>query len=67
MKIYTVDEVAAILSISAISVRRHIKNASLKASKVGMLWRVAEHDLQNFLDKNSNQHEGEKKDGTGFG
>ena len=54
MKTYTILEVADILSVSEASVRRLIKVNAFKASQIGRQWRIAEGDLKEYFERNSN-------------
>jgi excisionase family DNA binding protein len=49
MDLLLVDEVAAELRISAVSVRRHIRSGVLPGVRVGGLLRVARADLDAYL------------------
>lgn len=53
-KLLTIEEVANILRVSTRSVTRYIEFGRLKASKIGV-WRIKQSDVDNFLDKTSNQ------------
>lgn len=50
MKIYTVDELVAILKVSNRTIHSYIKRGLLKAIKVGHNWRVKHEDLEAFLN-----------------
>jgi excisionase family DNA binding protein len=50
-KLYTVDEIAAILKVTARTLYNYIKSGNLKAVKIGKYWRVKHADLQAFIDK----------------
>jgi excisionase family DNA binding protein len=52
-KLFTIEEVAKILRVSARSVNRYIETGKLKASKIGV-WRIKEVDLNEFLESTSN-------------
>ena len=54
MKTYAVHEVATILSVSVESIRRYLKAGKLKGSKIGGQWRIAEQQVKDFFNKNSN-------------
>lgn len=58
MKVYTPEEVAAMLKVSKITVYRHIKQGLLRASKIGQQYRISEEQLKDYFDGNE-----EKKDG----
>jgi excisionase family DNA binding protein len=47
--VYTADATAQILGVSAKTVRRYIKEGSLKATRVGGQWRIRAKDLQTFM------------------
>lgn len=48
-KLYTTEQVAELLQVSVITVRRYIKSGKLKASKIGKDYRIKESDIDNFL------------------
>ncbi|MEM5816034.1 MAG: helix-turn-helix domain-containing protein [Candidatus Aenigmatarchaeota archaeon] len=48
-KLYTPEEVAEILKVSVITVKKWLRSGELKGIKVGKLWRIREEDLQEFL------------------
>ena len=47
-KEYTVQEVAKLKRLDPTTVRRHIKNNILKASKCGKSYRITEESLNNY-------------------
>ncbi|WP_081978095.1 helix-turn-helix domain-containing protein [Campylobacter sputorum] len=51
MKLYNVEEVAKILKISVITVRRYIKSGVLEAFKYpnGRVWLIDENALNKFI------------------
>lgn len=49
IKLYSVKDVMALLSVSQRTVYRLIKDGKLKALKVGMYLKVTEADLNSFL------------------
>lgn len=49
-RLYTPEEVAEILKVSVITVKKWLRNGELKGVKVGKFWRVREEDLQEFLE-----------------
>jgi excisionase family DNA binding protein len=53
--ILTVEEVAELLKVSTKTIIRFINKKSLKASKLGRSWRIRKSDINDFLEKNSNQ------------
>lgn len=52
-KLMTLEEVAKYLRVSERTLFRYIKSKKLKAYRIGQ-WRVAEKDLQKFLEYMSN-------------
>ncbi|WP_157831180.1 helix-turn-helix domain-containing protein [Bacillus sp. BA3] len=52
MKVYTPEEVAAMLKVSKITVYRHIKQGLLRASKIGQQYRISEEQLKDYFDGN---------------
>ena len=51
IKVYTLDEVAAILKVTRRTLYTWIKAGQLKAVKMGKYWRVSEQALQEFTAK----------------
>jgi excisionase family DNA binding protein len=51
-ELLTIEEVAAILKVSAYSVRRYLKAKKLRGVKVGGQWRVHKSALQKFVQTN---------------
>ena len=51
IKVYTLDEIAAILHVTRRTVYTYVKEGKLKAVKVGKYWRVTEKNLEDFLNK----------------
>ena len=49
-KIYTTDQVAKILQVSVITIRRYIKAKKLKATKIGKDYRIKESNIKELLD-----------------
>ena len=52
MKIYTLDEVSKMLKISVSTLRKHLGNGQLKASKLGRRIRITEDQLKEYLKDN---------------
>lgn len=50
-ELYTLDEVAAYLKLSPITLRRYIKDNDLVATKIGRSYRVKESDLYEFINR----------------
>ena len=50
--VYTPAEVADILKVSVETVKRHLREGTLKGFKVGTRWRVKESDLKEFMRTN---------------
>lgn len=49
-KVFTLDELAEILTISKRSLYRFIKNGRLKGVRIGKAWRVTQAQLDDFLE-----------------
>ena len=60
-RLFTVAEVAEYLSISEQTLRRWINEGTLTAIKLGRELRIAESDLQAFLEARRTTGEGEEK------
>jgi putative molybdopterin biosynthesis protein len=54
LKVYTLDEVQAIVKVTQRTLYNYIKAGTLKATKIGKYWRVRHNDLQEFLEKGTN-------------
>ncbi|AWI05688.1 helix-turn-helix domain-containing protein [Clostridium drakei] len=50
---YTIDKIAEILGMHHKTIRKFITEGKLAASKVGKQWRISEHDLSIFMEKNN--------------
>lgn len=50
IKVYTVDEVAAVLRVTRRSVYNYISANQIKAFKIGRDWRVTEDALRSFME-----------------
>ena len=46
---YTVDQVAELLQLNPVTIRRHIEDKKIKAVKVGRVWRISQQQLDEFL------------------
>ncbi|AKL95149.1 DNA binding protein, excisionase family [Clostridium aceticum] len=61
-KFYTIDQIAKLLGMHHKTIRKFIAEGSLGASKVGKQWRISEHDLNVFMEKNNVKIGNEKVD-----
>ena len=61
MKYLTVDEVKTITRMSNDSIRRHIRNGNIKATKIGVRYLVKPSDLQAFMDMNASENKVQSK------
>lgn len=52
-ELYTIEEVARMLKLSARTVERFCKDGRLKAFKIGRLWRIPRSSLEQFLRQGS--------------
>lgn len=50
---YTIDKIAEILDMHHKTIRKFITEGKLPASKVGKQWRISDHDLSVFMEKNN--------------
>lgn len=57
---YTIDKIAEILGMHHKTIRKFITEGKLVASKVGKQWRISDHELSVFMEKN-NANIGDKK------
>ncbi len=48
-RLYKVSEVARMLNVSTVAVRKWIKSGKLKARRIGKLWMIPESELKRFL------------------
>ncbi len=59
MKYYSVEEVSELYNLKAGTVRKWIREGKLKALKLGgHIYRIAETDLQEFVNQGSGKNEG---------
>lgn len=49
LKVYTIEEVVALLHVTRRSIYSYIKDGKLKAVKIGKYWRVTQENLEAFL------------------
>ena len=52
-KVYTVQEVAEILKVSAYTVQEKLRKGIIPGMKIGKFWRITENQLKQFLEKQS--------------
>ncbi len=48
-RLYKVSEVARVLNVSSVAVRKWIKSGKLKAKRIGKLWMIPKSELKRFL------------------
>lgn len=51
LKLLTIAEVARILKVTERTVYNYIKGGSLKAAKIGKIWRIKATDLEMFIEE----------------
>ena len=51
MKIYTVEEIAELLTLKPTTVRVMLQNKEINGFKAGKAWRVTEDDLKKYIQK----------------
>lgn len=49
-KVFTLDEIAEILSVTRRTIYSYVKDGKLEAIKVGKFWRVRKDQLDKFLN-----------------
>lgn len=59
LQYYTVKEATAILKVSQRTTYQLIYDKRLKASRIGKEWRIAERDLLEFLQRDTNLQQNE--------
>ena len=53
-KYYTTKEIAEMLRVHPRTIIKYIGEKSLKASKVGVGWKIAQGDLRKFVESRAN-------------
>jgi len=61
LKVYTMEEVSEILSISIKTVYKYIHEGLLPAVRVGKYWRITEDGLREFLTRGTSPAKKEPK------
>ncbi|MBT6068919.1 helix-turn-helix domain-containing protein [Candidatus Peregrinibacteria bacterium] len=49
-KIYTPEQVGAMLQLHPLTITKYIKKGKLKASRIGRIYRITESAVQQFLE-----------------
>jgi excisionase family DNA binding protein len=52
-KLYTVEDIAQITSLTSRTIRNYLKDGSLKGRKIGGQWRFTDEDIHRLFDVNS--------------
>lgn len=52
-KLYTVEEIAEMTSVTSRTIRNYIKKGLLKGRKVGGVWRFTRKDIEDLFDKST--------------
>lgn len=52
-QIYTPEEAAKALKVTPNTVRKYCSNGTIKAAKLGRVYRITETDLRAFMEKQS--------------
>lgn len=47
---YSVDELSQILHITKLTIRAYLREGRIQGQKVGKLWYVSKHSLEQFLE-----------------
>ena len=50
IKLYTLEELSDMLGITVYTLRNYIKKGKLKATKIGVCWKVSEENLKKFVN-----------------
>jgi excisionase family DNA binding protein len=56
-KLYTVEDIAKMTSLTSRTIRNYLKDGSLKGKKIGGQWRFTMDDIKNLFDNGSFAHE----------
>ncbi len=54
-RLYKVSEVARMLNVSTVAVRKWIKSGKLRARRIGKLWMIPESELKRFLGEKTRE------------
>lgn len=65
MKYLTTDEVAALLAVAVSTVRQMCQASEIPAVRVGGQWRIAQSELETWLEVCSNSYHEHQKERTG--
>jgi excisionase family DNA binding protein len=60
-KIYTTEEVAEMLKLDPVTIRRFLRTKKLRGLKFGRSWRIEEKDLIDFIESSWNIPERRKE------
>ncbi|MBA7548797.1 hypothetical protein ES705_41265 [subsurface metagenome] len=52
---FSVEELVAILPLTALTIRDYLRKGKLKGKKVGRLWHVSKRNLKSYLEGNIKQ------------
>ena len=63
LKVYTMEEVSELLSVSIKTVYKYIHEGLLPAVRVGKYWRITEDGLREFLTRGTSSAKKEPKKG----
>jgi excisionase family DNA binding protein len=58
VRLLTVQQAAEYVQLTIETIRRACRTGDLRASKIGMAWRIRSTDLDAWLEANSNTHFG---------
>jgi excisionase family DNA binding protein len=59
-KLYSIREVAEILSVHQLTVRRHINNGLLPAHRIGGVFRISHRSLMDFIEGKDEMEGGQR-------
>lgn len=64
LRVYTLEEVAALLHLTRRTLYSYVREGKLKAAKVGRFWRIPERNLEEFLNTGAEVADGNRYHGT---
>ena len=59
--VYTVEETAALLKVTPLTIRRWLNSGKLRGIKLDRLWRIKKPDLESFLERHVHAAEPEEQ------
>lgn len=53
MEVYTLEEISEKIKIPVITLRKYLKEGTLKGAKIGKHWRITDEQLKEFIDSHT--------------